>query len=1010
MLRAENPFLQLTPPRISHALKTLSGMIWESPRPVELSFCGARPAFLSLDEAKQASYEKVSLPFTWGKLFETGWFHLRFPGAEGGRARYLHWRDQGEGTLFLGEVPHYGFDVAHRHVRLPDDAEEGWMESLCLQSAIWHPEAAGTTPDGSCLSHAEVVYRNDAAWKALHELEVLFDLAKSEAQPSPDFSGLQQGGFGYRAPVEKVSVLLRRILRVLDDAANALDRGGVEAVLEVLDRARPLLAQSPMPIQGVLTGHAHIDLVWLWPESSAEYKARHTFSSMNRLMEEYPEFRFAYSQSASYEAVEKQCPALMQQVRNRVKEGKWEPVGATYVEMDTLVACGEALARAFLVGQRSFRELFGESSKLLWLPDVFGYAGCLPQIMRQCGVENFFTTKLTWSNINRFPYSSFIWRGTDGSEVLTHVTQELGYNQNATPNESRAAAKAYLQSDVHDAFLQPTGFGDGGGGPTPEMCERARVMAELGGVPRVRWGRLDEFFDGLQQVRSRLPHYQGELYLEYHRGTFTTHGDLKAAFRGLERALQVEEAANALLGKGPVDVHAWKRLIFSQFHDYIPGSSIWEVYVEGLPELRALAAEALARARAACGTGPLVFNPLPLPRTHLLPSGIPVTLPPLSAADPSALPPQKRSAPVAQGLSLGSDRVQAGFNDQGEVTKLIVDGEAVAQKSALNQICLYPDEPHQFPAWDIDRQTLTLGQPLDTPVELVPVEAEAGTAALRFVRPVGKQSRLEITYRLRAGSPVLEVELRVDWNENSAMLRALFPTDYQGRFARFGSPYNSVLRGQQPGAPKDEAMFEACASRWAVVMDDGQSQGLQLITEAKYGMGCRDGELGLSLLRSVSVTGEDLGHQKIFPEANRKLSPRDRFSDHFVHEIRYAIGRYHAQQVREESPAALADLLYTPVLPAAQPAESGFLGLKGGESLIPAWVKPLEDGSFILRLHETLGRSGLAHLLLAEGWAATRTRLAEDTEDPLPGGALNFRAYEILSVRISRTESLRFIS
>ncbi|MDA3874341.1 MAG: alpha-mannosidase [Kiritimatiellae bacterium] len=1002
MLRADNPFLQLTPPRVTHALDTLSSLMWESPRPVKLAFSGSQPNSRILEEARQETYCPVTLPFTWGKLFEMGWFHLRFPAAENGRVRYLHWRDQGEGTLFLGEVPHYGFDVAHRHVRLPDNVTEGWMEGLCLQSAIWHPEANGTTPEGSQLTYAEVVYRNDAAWKAYHELSVLYDLAKSEAKPSPEFPGLQENGSGYRPPVTTVSVVLRRVLRVLDDAVNALDRGGVNAVLEVLDQSRRVLSESPIPIRSVLTGHAHIDLVWLWPESNGEYKARHTFSTMNRLMDEYPEFRFAYSQSASYEAVEKRCPSLMQQVRRRVKEGKWEPVGATYVEMDNLIACGEALTRSFLVGRQSFHELFGESSNILWLPDVFGYAGCLPQIMLQCGVENFFTTKLTWSTINRFPYSSFIWRGTDGSEVLTHVTQELGYNQNATPGESRIAAKAYIQSDVHDAFLQPTGFGDGGGGPTPEMCERARVMAELGGVPRVGWGRLDEFFAGLQQVRSRLPHYQGELYLEYHRGTFTTHGDLKAAFRGLERALQVEEAANALLGKGPIGVHAWKRLIYSQFHDYIPGSGIREVYEEGVPELRALAKSALDNARRVCGVGDLVFNPLPLPRTHLLRTGLAVVLPPLAIVDPTGFTPLNVSAPVVENFLLRNDRVQAEMNEQGEVVRLKIDGENIEIKEPINQLWLYPDDPHHYSAWEIDRQTLSLGRPLETPVEVCSVESPPGTAALRFVRKVGNESRLELTYRLRAGSPVLEVELTVDWMEKAVMLRALFPTKYQGNFARFGSPYNSVLRGQQPGTPKNEAMFEACASRWAVVMDDNQSRGLQLVTEAKYGMGCRDGELGLSLLRSVRVTGEDDNYRKCFPEANRALSSREPFSDHFVHQIRYALGCFHPQQVREESPAALADLLYTPVLPASNVAETGFRGLNGGESLIPAWVKPLDDGSCILRMHEILGRSGHARILLAEGWTAARTRLAEDSEEPL-SGTIDFRPYEIVSVRLSRT-------
>lgn len=793
----------------------------------------------------------------------------------------------------------------------------------------------------------------------------------------------------------------------MDDAVSAFDAGGPRALLDVLHAAKPWLAQSPQPIHSLLTGHAHIDLVWLWPERCGEYKARHTFASMNRLMDLYPEFRFAYSQSASYEAVAKSCPAMLDAVRQRLREGKWEAVGATYVEMDNLMACGEALVRAFLVGQQEFHTLLGQSSRTLWLPDVFGYAGCLPQIMRQCNVDNFFTTKLTWSNINRFPCSSFLWRGTDGSEVLTHVTQELGYNQNANPEEIRIAAKAYLQSDVHDAFLQPTGFGDGGGGVTPEMCERARLMESLQGVPRVRWSRIDDFFDHLNTVRDRLPHYQGELYLEYHRGTFTTHGNLKAAFRALERALLVQEAAHVLHRTGPVDVHPWKRLIFSQFHDYIPGSSIWEVYKEGIPELESLAETALQQARSRAGDGPCLFNPLPLPRTHLLEQNgslLQVCLPPLAACDPLSLPALPVPAPEAGTHHLATARIHATFTPTGEIERLAFDGQPVDITGPLNQLWLYPDRPHQFPAWDIDRQTLALGQPLTTPAEPVPCPCEPGTAGAAFRRPLGTRSQLTVFYRVTPATPALLIEFHIDWHEEDTLLKAHFPTRHQGRSARFGSPYNSVLRGQQPGNPRDEAMFEACASRWATVMDDSQTAGLHLITEAKYGMGCRDGDLHLSLLRSPTTNGEAGDTHRMFPNANRRLTPRDRCTDQGHHIIRLALAPHHPAQPLTETAPALAESLYTPLLPADTPALAGFLGLENAPTLLPAWAKPLEHGAWILRLHETTGRAGTATLRHAEGWTVTRTRLAEDQHTPCDG-TVPYRPYEIVSLQFTPTST-----
>ena len=290
---------------------------------------------------------------------------------------------------------------------------------------------------------------------------------------------------------------------------NAFDVGGVPGLSKSLKEAYKKFAGQSDRIRAVLTGHAHIDLVWLWPERCSEYKATHTFSTMNRLMDIYPEFVFGYSQPASYRAVGRISPRLMGQVKKRIARGSWEPVGATEVESDTLMACGEALARSFILGQKGFERLQGKPSRVLWLPDVFGYCGSLPQIMRQTGVDYFFTTKLTWSNINRFPYSSFIWRGIDGSEVLVHVTQENSYNQNVSPEELRRGARAYRQSDVHDEYLSPTGYGDGGGGVTEEMCERARRVKTLAGMPETAWGRVDKFFDKLNRRARKAAELAG---------------------------------------------------------------------------------------------------------------------------------------------------------------------------------------------------------------------------------------------------------------------------------------------------------------------------------------------------------------------------------------------------------------------------------------------------------------------------------------------------------------------
>ena len=985
----------------------LQELIWTKIAEVPVSFAGAGPEPTRWEAARKLSYKPVRLPFPWGKLFDQGWFKLEIPRVKAAGPVYLNWNDQGEGTAYLDGVPFYGFDVAHRYCALPEKTGTIYMESLCLQSAIWHPAATGLDPHGSKLSGASLVARNDAAWDAWHDFLVLFELAQEEYKTNYPTNPPKLGGgsgVGYQQPVEVVTPLYRRLLRALDDAVNALDQGGLPAIQKALKEAYRQFEGQAERIRSVLTGHAHIDLVWLWPERSGEYKATHTFSTMNRMMDLYPEFVFGYSQPASYDAVEKISPRLMDQVKKRIARGKWEALGATEVESDTLMACGEALARSFLLGQKGFQRLQGKPSRVLWIPDVFGYCGSLPQIMRQTGVDYFFTTKLTWSNINRFPYSSFIWRGIDGSEVLVHVTQENGYNQCVSMQELRLGARAYRQSDVHGEYLSPTGYGDGGGGVTEEMCERARRVKSLAGLPEAGWGRVDDFFDRLNEVREKLPAWQGELYLEYHRGVLTTHGDLKARFREGERALQVWEAARCAKGGGELDDQPWRRLVFAQFHDYIPGSSIWEVYEEGLAELAALRDHALEAAAKELGKGqtPALFNPLPVERIHLLADKA-VRLAPLSGAPVATLPALEPVRPVeATAKKIESESVKATFDAKGRIASLAFGDNRVALSGPLAGLVIHPDYPHNFEAWEVDRAALSLGAAVESSAHASVVESGGLQGVVEFRRKLGTKSSVAVRYRLDAFQPVLHLEYDIDWHEEMSLLKVIFPTAYTGRMARFGAPFGSVQRGQQAGLPRDEAQFEGAGSRWAIVGDDGDIEGLGVITEAKYGFSCRDGELGVSLLRSPRVTGDDPNHQRLFPPSLRRGGERVANSDQGRHVIRLALC-FHSPQVRREFLApTLADTLFTPPLAYHGPAASaGLLGIDGVESLIPCWAKPATDGQrWILRLHETMGRRGKVHIRLADGLKAYRTDLSEKSLDAKPVRALQVTPYELISLRI----------
>ncbi len=883
---------------------------------------------------------------------------------------------------------------------IPKGCSEIWMEVMALESGIWlpvPPRRSAITEAGCRFEVAKAVQRDDLAWEVFDDFVVLLRLFRDEYERQPELHTPFGRALGHNSPFDRVSVLCRRLARHLDRVIMAFEREGLRGAKTELKKAYADLSGSGEKVSCVLTGHAHIDLVWLWSENAAEFKAVHTFASMNRLMDEYPEFRFGYSKPASYRAVGRRSPALMQKVRARIRQGRWETLGASEVESDTQIACGEGLVRSLLLGQEGFSDLQGKPSEILWLPDVFGYTGCLPQILKQTGVKYFFTTKLHWGSITLFPYSSFIWRGSDGSEILSHVSQGMGYNQNVTPEELRRGAEEYRQSDVHDRFLMPSGFGDGGGGATPEMCERARRLSNLAGVPPARWGRGDEFFATLETVRDKLPVHRGELCLQYHRGVLTTHGNLKRAFRGAERGLQIWEAASCACGAGPIDRKAWQRVVFAQFHDYIPGSSVARVYETGVPELEGIARSAEKKAiNLLAGNSrkstPCLFNPLPIERILIHEDRL-VRIGPLCGVPVHELQNVEAPPVKATAYSLSNGRVTARFDKRGRIAFLTVDGCAVATHAPLAELMIYPDLAHAFEAWDIDRSTLANGIPAPA-ARHESTHCDGLRGEVIFSLRLSAKSKCRIHYILEAGSSVLRIEYELDWGDPQRLLKVLFPTAYDGTMARFGDPFGSTLRSQQPGKPHEEAQWEVAGNRWAMVADDGETEGLFVVTEAKYGWSARSGTLGLSLLRSPIIPSQEKH------AAGGFFVSGDEYSDIKTHHIRLAVGRFDQRSERGELPAALADTLFTPCVTYHGQARSvGLLGIEGGNSLVPCWAMPGPKGEWTLRLHETLGRRGDARLKLEKSLSARKVDLRCQQIEGRSASSFSYEPYEIVSLK-----------
>lgn len=985
---------QLIPRRLASALERLKDCIWTAPTPVACVLEASGPT----RKLAKPDGRRVSPPFYWGRLFGFGRFRLDVTPAGDGTPRFLRWLDQAEGTLYVDGVPYFGFDVAHRECELPQEFKELTVESCCLQSAIWHPEATGLDRIGSRFDGAFLLGRDELAWEIYHDFLVLYELVEQWCLAENPRAAEWWRHSGTMPPAEMLAHPTRLLLRRLDEAVDAFDRDGMSEMKEVLADIYQNFSDTGVSIDAIATGHAHIDLVWLWPERVGEIKAVHTFSTVNHLMDRYDDFRFGYSQPASYEAVERREPALMEKVHGRIREERWEAVGAMYVEADNLLPCGEVLARCLTIGQRDFVKLTGKTSPLLWLPDVFGYSVCLPQVMQLAGAKYFFTSKQGWNDTVPFPFTSFVWRGNDGSEVLGHVGTEWVnyYNGRASVRELADAQRKHVQSDVHPEVLVPTGFGDGGGGPTAEACERIRRMENLSTLPRTRWGGLLDFFGRMDGIAGDLPRHHGEIFPQFHRGVFSCNGRLKRRYRQLEMAMQSAEAAACLTSADAVPAIWWKRMIFALFHDYLPGSSIAEVYSEAMAELEDLLAKAGQRALvdlSDTGGEPCLFNPTPVART-IEHDGAFYQLGPLAGVPVSRAPRVEPDVTVSD-MSLDNGRVRAVFNKSGEIDSLSFDGHFVPLKEAAGQIHLYPDQPHLFEAWEKLRQNYSLGRQVNGKAVVT-----RGPHWIRFDRRISEGSTAAVTYSLTPGAGQLEILFDVDWQDPQTMVKFIVPTHYNGKLARYGAAFTSVLRSQLPEDLSDEAQFEVPASRYAIVSDDGERDGLFIATEGLFGFTCREGVLATTLLTSPRITGEGGAYEKLLPAELRETATGCPFADIGRHRIRLRIGRVHLDMPREEHPAAVADHSFVPVVPyQGKAVEPPFPAIDGLTSVVPGWLTRADDGTPLLRLHETCGRRGRVRI---SGTGEAVDFLDRNIEKTIGAdGSFEVRPYEIVSLKLN---------
>ncbi|GHF41111.1 alpha-mannosidase [Amycolatopsis bartoniae] len=949
-------------------------------------------------DAVAQSYVPFATGTPWGKPWGTTWFHVTGAVPEG-------WGGALEVVFDLGFSGQYPGFQAEGLVYRPDGSIVKGLEPLnntvpvepgpidLYVEAASNPDVAGgylfqPTPLGDkatagtepiyTLHRIDLVERDLTVYHLLRDCWTLAGL-RDELDPS----------LPRRAEILRA---LERMCDVVDpDRVAETAAAGREALSGVL--ASPAHASAHHVIA---VGHAHIDSAWLWPTRETIRKCARTFSNVLALMDEYPDFVFACSSAQQYAWIKEHYPALFERIRKRVAEGRFVPVGGMWVESDTNLPGGEALARQFVHGKGFFLREFGFEPDEVWLPDSFGYSAALPQLARAAGAHSFLTQKISWNQTNRMPHHTFWWEGIDGSRVFTHFPPTDTYNSDLSGADLARAQRQYAEKGVSNVSLTPFGFGNGGGGPTREMLEAAVRTRSLEGSPTVEIGTPQRFFDLAKAAHPAPATWSGELYLELHRGTYTSQAKTKQGNRRSEHLLREAELWHATaawrgLGEYPYEEldAAWRTVLLQQFHDILPGSSIAWVHQEAERNYAALAEtltpliESAQRLLAGPGAESVMFNAAPVAA-----AGVPA----LGAAvgsGPALVPPV-----VHDGWVLDNGVVRAAFDgaallrsfvDVRSGRELIADGEA----AALLQV--FRDLPNRWDAWDLDEHYRHHVDELRT-ADSVTVEGDA-----LVVRRSYRDSAFVQTFRLARGAKELDIETRIDWHEREKLLKLAFPLAVHADRASSEVQFGHVQRPTHANTSWDNARFETAAHRWVHVGEPGF--GVALANDSTYGHDisrrwAADGS-------TVTLVRQSLLRAPRYPDPH---------ADQGTHVLRTALRP-------AESVLEALDTGYRLNLPVRTVTGGGpvapLLTVSSPAVVVEA-VKLAEDrsGDLVVRLYEARGGRARARVAFsAPAGRAWTTDLLE--REPADGVAqrsswaagepvdIAFRPFEIVTLRVS---------
>lgn len=969
---------------------------------------------LFIHEMDGQPFESYAPGQRWGEKWGYGWFrsNIIVPKEAEGK-RLVAMLDFGsEATVYINGIVSGAKDLNHHYVTLTRSAKAGESFEIVAEAYAGHSDSRPTFGESQLCVFEEEVYQ------FFIDLECLYDLRNHL-----DAKSLR---------VAEIDRCLTQVFATIDLTLRQESLG--ENAKQCRKLMEPLLAcvnGSTAPTL-YLMGQSHLDVAWLWPIAETKRKIARTLSNQLTLMDEYPEYTYTQSQPYLFQLVKTLYPELYARIKQAVKEGRIIPEGSMWVEPDTNLPSGESLIRQAMHGKRFFKDEFGVDNEMLWLPDVFGYSGNLPQIMKGCGIHYFASTKLfgTYDNVaDPFPHNTFLWEGIDGSQILTHLMNYGDYYPiRINPSFLIHQWSDRVQLEGISTRLTQFGHGDGGGGSNRDDLEFMRRLGNLEGVPKTKHGSPIEFFE--DQIEKGIPDakYVGELYYPAHRGTYTTQAIIKKLNRKAEigfREAELWGAAAELLNNRAYPYEdlerLWKNLLLHQFHDILPGSSIHRVHEEAQIELKALnknVYDLVSDTRDALTDGDAsrvtVFNSLSWPRKELV--ALPVGVHGLAEENGAIQPVQSHEgvryaevevpsmgwstyrveeaeatgAPAAPAVlamesRLENEWIALEINERGELTT-IFDKETGTEWAAdhCNVMRMYRDQNSDFDAWEIDRR-----------YRLAPVELNASAkvsvtangplfANIRVERELN-QSTLIQDIRLCAGSRRVEFYTTIHWREKNKLLKVDFPVLVHANESLQEIQFGYVKRPNHASRPHDADRYEVVQHKWSALAET--NRGFALLNDCKYGVSVNDNTMSLTLLRAPTWPDET----------------SDQGTHHFTYGFTFWNGAFLGSPVVREA----YELNYPVSLVPGGGRESKSLLSIDQANVIAETVKLAEDesGDWIVRLYESKGASVACGLHFGMSVAAVyETNMLEEKLADLPHEgeevSLQFRPFEVKTIRL----------